>query len=82
MTIPEAISKAKDAYEWPVVPGQPTSVNIGFINNDTGNEDFTQLDLWGCFPEDELEALWKTLYEEFETKADAVTFVAALGYIV
>jgi len=79
MTIKEAIKVAKENGEWCVSPYEPTSVNVGFINND-GHEDETQFDLLENF-EKELEDMWDELHRELEGKIDSVTYVEALGYI-
>ena len=80
MRISEAIEKEKKRGSW---YNGPTSVSVGFLNNE-GNEDETELDVYGengKSTETELEELWESLHEEMEANVDAILYVEAYGYI-
>lgn len=51
--------------------GRPTTYRIGFRTND-GEEDETELD---AIDMKELDALWKSLREEFNCRSDSVLYV-------
>lgn len=66
MTIREAGKGiVKKAY------GSPNTYRIGFRNND-GEEDETELDAMDM---KELDALWRSLREEFNCRSDSVLYV-------
>lgn len=66
MTIREAGKGiVKKAY------GRPNTYRIGFRNND-GEEDETELDAMDM---KELDALWRSLLEEFNCRSDSVLYV-------
>lgn len=83
MTIAEAISAAKEQFDWceGLNCAYGSSVNVGFINYDL-KEDEMQFDLYryGHF-EEELEELWNELHREMDADKDSVTYVELLGYL-
>jgi hypothetical protein len=85
MTVREAISMAKKEYNWSVVANEPTSVEIWFISKSHPNSvkpDSTQLDLYEKDKEKELEELWKSLANEFESDENSVLAVEVFGTII
>lgn len=80
MTIREAVESAKEISSWSVTFHEPTSVSVWYLD-DRNQLHETELDLYEDDLITELEELWDSLYEEFNSAPDAIISVEAYGYI-